>query len=224
MAPADVEKPELHSGDHMSQAEFHRIYEQMPEDFRAELIGGIVYVASPLKVPHSKYHLPLGSLLFHYESATPGVEAGDNATIILGKKNEPQPDNYLRILPEFGGQSRTRKKYVVGAPELLAEIAHSSRSIDLHRKKDEYARHGVLEYLVLCVGEQQLRWFDLWRDHEYSPDADGVARIRCFPGLWIQIEALMARNAQRLMATLSQGLGSPDHAEFVRQLAARKTP
>src|SRR5262249_11308815 len=125
-----ADPPELHNGDRMTQEEFHRVYEQMPEDFRAELIGGIVYVASPLKRRHGTNHLPLGTLLFAYEGNTLGVESGDTTTILLGEKGEPQPDLYLRILPEFGGRSRTTKKdYVAGAPELTGEIAHSSRSI-----------------------------------------------------------------------------------------------
>src|SRR5947209_11403966 len=103
MATADVERLEMYNGDRMTQPEFHRIYEQMPENFRAELVGGIVYVASPLGIAHANNHLPLGSLLFTYESATPGVQSGDNATIVLGKHDEPQPDLYLRVLPEFGG-------------------------------------------------------------------------------------------------------------------------
>src|SRR5438270_6929222 len=124
----------------------------MPGDFEAELIGGIVYVASPLKRRHGTNHLPLGNLLFAYEDHTPGVESGDNATILLGDEGEPQPDLFLRILPEFGGQSRTTDDdYVEGAPELVAEIAHSSRSIDLHRKREDYTRYGVWEYLVLDV-------------------------------------------------------------------------
>src|SRR5437762_267488 len=94
------------NGDRMTRAEFHRIYEQMPENFRAELIGGIVYVASPLKRRHGKDHMRLGSLFDAYQSHTPGVDAADNATVILGADDEPQPDLYLRILPEYGGQSR----------------------------------------------------------------------------------------------------------------------
>src|SRR5437660_9969887 len=95
------EELELENGARMSQPEFHRIYSQMPDHFKAELIGGIVYVASPLKIRHGKHHLPFGSLLFAYESATPGVECSDNTTIILGDKGEPQPDLFLRILPEY---------------------------------------------------------------------------------------------------------------------------
>src|SRR5579884_1907993 len=127
--------PELHSGDHMTREEFHRIYEQMPPNFRAELIGGIVYVSSPLSRPHGINHTPLTTLFCTYELSTPGVEAGDNVTVLLSEEGEVQPDLYLRILPECGGQSRTtRDEYIGGAPELVAEVAHSRRAIDLHTK------------------------------------------------------------------------------------------
>jgi hypothetical protein len=79
----------------------------MPEDFQAELIGGIVYLASPLRRRHGVHHLPLGSVFFAYQAETPGVEAADNATILLGEDAEPRPDLHPRILPERGGQSRT---------------------------------------------------------------------------------------------------------------------
>jgi Uma2 family endonuclease len=212
--------PELHSGDRMTRAEFHRIYQQMPEDFEAELIGGIVYVASPLKRRHGTNHLPLGSLFFAYEGHTPGVESGDNTTILLGEEGEPQPDLYLRILPQFGGQSQTTSDdYVAGAPELIAEIAHSSRAIDLHAKREDYTRYGVREYLVLCLRERQLRWFDLRTNQELQSDADGVFRLRSFPGLWIHGECLLAKDYPRLIATLSQGLATPEHGAFVQRLA-----
>lgn len=221
--PPDPESIELHNGDRMSRAEFHRIYARMPEDFQAELIGGIVYVASPLKRRHGTNHLPLGSLFFAYESQTPGVESGDNTTILLGDEGEPQPDLYLRVLPEFGGQSRTtHDDYVDGAPELLSEIAHTTRAIDMHGKKDDYARYGVLEYLVVCLHERQLRWFDLPGNRELQPDPDGILRVRTFPGLWIHSEALFAKDFRLLMATLEAGLATGEHRDFVQRLAAAK--
>lgn len=36
-----VQKAELHSGDRYSREEFHRLYLETPENFKAELIGGI---------------------------------------------------------------------------------------------------------------------------------------------------------------------------------------
>lgn len=218
---AETEVAELHNGDHMTREEFHRAYEKTPDGFKAELIGGIVYVASPLKRQHGTNHLPLGSLFFAYEGNTPGVESGDNATVLLGDESEPQPDLFLRILPENGGQSRhTADDYVQGAPELVAEIAHSSRAIDLHEKHDDYRRYGVLEYLVLTLRDQRLRWFDLRADRELGPDAEGIIRVQSFPGLWIDVAALFAKDYRRLMATLNHGLATPEHTAFVHALAA----
>ncbi len=214
--------PELNNGDHMSQKEFHRRYEQMPENFRAELIGGIVYVASPLKLPHGRHHYYLVNLFCTYEMSTPGVEGGDNATILLGPDAEPQPDVFLRILPECGGRARTTPDdYVEGPPELVAEVALSSHAIDLYEKRQDYARGGVLEYLVLCVRDRQLRWFDLRADRELNSDADGIIRVRSFPGLWIDVAALLGRN-RRMIKVLEQGLASAEPAAFVRRLAEAK--
>src|SRR4051794_41043750 len=97
----------LHSGDRLSQAEFHRRYESCPDDVTFELIEGIVFMASPVGISHGTYQSELTTLLTVYKSATPGIEVADNATVILGDKSEPQPDLSLRILPEYGGRTRT---------------------------------------------------------------------------------------------------------------------
>lgn len=217
------ELPELHSGDRMTREEFHRIYKQMPEGFKAELIGGIVYVASPLKLPHGTTHPALTTALYLYKAGTPGVQVGDNTTILLANDAEPQPDLFLRILPEWGGQSRTTSdEYVAGAPELIVEVAHSSRSIDLHGKRRSYEQYGVLEYLVLCIEERQFRWFDLRGGRDLSADPDGAIRVHAFPGLWIDAAAVLADDATKLVKVLNQGLATPEHAEFVNRLAAAR--
>ncbi len=214
---------ELYNGDRMSREEFHRIYEGAPEDFKAELIGGTVYVASPLKLAHGEPHLLMGVALVAYSSRTPGVQTSDNTTVVLGVEAEPQPDLLLRVLPEYGGQSSTTESdYVKGAPELIVEIAHSSRAVDLHDKKNDYGRHGVREYLVVCVREQELKWFDLPAGTELSPDKAGIFHIQNFPGLWINGPALLAHEYQKLMQTLEEGLATPEHATFVKQLADRR--
>ena len=208
----------------MTREEFHRAYENSKENFRAELIRGIVYVASRLQLGHGTNHIPLCSVLFAYESNTPGLQSADNTTILLGFEGEPQPDLFLRILPEYGGQSRTTPEdYVQGPPELVAEIANTSRSIDLHAKREDYTRYGVKEYLVLTLRENRLRWFDLQSGEELRADAQGVCRIQCFPGLWIDEAGLLRKDHARLMQVLQNGLESKEHAEFVERLTkARK--
>src|SRR2546421_498483 len=84
--------PPLENGDHLDQATFHARYEAMPEDCRAELVGGIVYMASPQKVPHSKAQQLMAHWLGAYVEATPGTDALINNTQILGPDSEPEPD------------------------------------------------------------------------------------------------------------------------------------
>jgi Uma2 family endonuclease len=213
---------ELQSGDCMTQEEFHRIYERMPEDFKAELIGGTVYVASPLKIAHSESHPLVSAVLTLYQGSTPGVKTGDNGTLILGNESEPQPDLYLRIEAQFGGQAKVSQDYVVGAPELVVEIANSSRSIDLHAKQQDYARSGVKEYLVVCVNEREVRCFNLSEREEVQIGTDTICRLRTFPGLWLDVRALFAEDVTQLVATLQRGLATPEHADFVARLAAKR--
>ena len=213
--------PSLQTGDRMTRVEFHELYKQTPEKFKAELIGGIVYVASPVGIPHGANHIALDVVVGIYALRTPGIEVCDNATIFLGDDGEFQPDLFLRILAKYGGRTRTTKdNYVAGPPEWIAEVADSSKSIDLGRKKTEYRRHQVLEYLVMCVKERKLRWFDLQGDEELKPD-DGIYRMRTFPGLWIHGKALFARDATLLIETLEEGMATPEYKAFAKKLADR---
>jgi hypothetical protein len=215
--------PLLVNGDRMKQAEFHRRYQACPEHEKFELIGGTVYMASPLRRPHGTYHTALALILRLYKASTPGVETADNATTILGEESEPQPDLDLRILEDYGGQSHVNEEeYLEGAPELIAEVAYSSRAIDLHQKRDDYKKAGVREYLVLCIEERELHWWQFPSEQEVRPNRQGVRRSRVFPGLWVHEQALLEQDDARLIEVVQQGLASPGHAAFVRRLEAHR--
>src|SRR5712692_3262817 len=150
--PALRSLPPLENGDRLDQKTFHARYEAMPEDVRAELIGGIVYMSSPQKIPHSWHQTKTLRWLGEYEEFTPGTEVLGNPTDILGPESEPQPDGCLLILPEFGGQTWWDKdEYLNGAPELIAEIGFTTESIDLNAKKLDYEKAGVREYVVVAL-------------------------------------------------------------------------
>src|SRR5207248_1064793 len=113
--------------------------------------------------------------------------------------------------------------YYTGPPELVAEIAHSSRAIDMNQKREDYERAGVPEYLVLSVRERELQWFHFPSRRMIRPDRQGVARSRVFPGLWIDVPALLGRDGRRLTAAVQEGMASRAHAAFVKRLEkARK--
>jgi Uma2 family endonuclease len=226
-SPARREQPQLpplENGDHLDQATFHARYEAMPEDVRAELIGGIVFMSSPVRRPHGRWTLLLCGWLFEYEAATPGTEGLDNTTVILLEDEEPQPDVFLRILPECGGSTRDEDDYVTGPPELVIEVASSSDAIDMRLKKKGYEQAGVQEYLVVLTRPREVCWFTL-RDGRYEaldPDPDGVFRSQRFPGLWLDPHALFAKHPGGLQAIVARGIATPEHTAFVARLAAAR--
>jgi Uma2 family endonuclease len=213
----------LNNGDRLTQKEFHALYERMPENVHAELIEGTVYMSSPLRVRHGSSHPWLTTAFVYYMGHTPGVQVCDNTTVILGNESEPQPDLLLRVLPEYGGRTGTTSTdFITGPPELIVEVADSTRSLDLGDKQIQYARNGVLEYLVLNVQDARISWYDLAANRSIEVDPDGVIRVRTFPGLWIHVEALLRQELTPLLATLDRGLATPEHAAFVAKLAAAK--
>ncbi|HLO48021.1 MAG TPA: Uma2 family endonuclease [Kamptonema sp.] len=217
--------PALESGDRLTRAEFERRYEATPENFKAELIEGVVYVASPVRVFHGVPHAALITWLGVYCTATPGIAVADNTTTRLDLDNEPQPDALLRI--EIGGTSTISEDgYIEGTPELVAEIATSSAAIDLGAKKNAYRRNGVQEYLVWQTFENRFSWFRLEAEEFVliAPDADGIIRSSTFPGLWLAVAALLEGNMIEVLNVLQVGIAEEAHQAFIHELAARSQP
>jgi Uma2 family endonuclease len=228
--PKALEAPQeevslLENGDRLSASEFLRRYERMPEVKKAELINGIVYMGSPIRTAqHGEPDNLIQGWLCTYSIATPGIRAASNSTVRLGPDDVPQPDAFLRIVPEGGGQTKLDAKgYLLGAPELVVEVAASSASLDVGDKLDSYRRAGIKEYLVWRTEDRAVDWWSLEED-EYRPLpplSEGVLCSRVFPGLWLDIAALLAGNGAKLMAKLDEGLRSPEHVAFVTALKAR---
>ncbi len=216
--------PLLESGDRLDREEFHRRYELTPDEFKAELLDGTVYVSSPVSLRHTRPHTLLAHWVTSYGYETPGTEPHTELTLILEGDNEPQPDANLRIRPETGGLSREVGIYLHGPVELVAEVAYSSASRDLHLKRTVYERAGCREYVVLVAEPAAVRWWSLeeGRYVELRPGEDGLLRSRVFPGLWLDPTCMLADDAPGVMAALRRGLASPEHVAFVATLAERR--
>lgn len=209
--------PPLRSGDHLTRDEVERRYQAMPDVNKAELIEGVVYMQSPVSAEeHGEPQFDLIGWLGVYRAHTAIVRGGTNATVRLDLDNEPQPDGYLRLLPECGGQARLVDGYVTGAPELIVEIAASSASYDLHEKLNVYRRNGVREYVVWRVWDAAVDWFVLRGGRfEPLPLADGIYRSEVLPGLWLDPAAVVRSDPAEVLRVLQQGLASPEHAALV---------
>ena len=214
----------LVAGDFLSRDEFLHRWEAMPQLKRAELIRGVVYMPSPVSRPHGSMETNVAAWLGLYKAYTPGCEAGNNMTWLMLEEESPQPDTSLWVLPESGGQSRSKGEYASGAPEFLVEVCLSRTAYDLHQKLEVYEEAGVQEYLAVLMRERQVRWHRLSRRRfkVVPAPADGIYCSAVFPGLWLDAAALLAGDLARVVTVLQQGIAAPEHDAFVKRLAARR--
>jgi Uma2 family endonuclease len=210
----------LRDGERLTADEFFARYEAMPDVKKCELIGGIVYMGSPVSYDnHGEPDHTLALALIVYTAKTPGVSSAGNTTCFLDDANQPQPDLFLRI--GQGGSSHINERgYVVGPPELAAEIAFTSLDRDARPRRRMYLEASVQEYLIWRVEEQVLEWLILQNGayEALSPRADGLLCSEVFPGLWIDPQAMIANDRSRILDVILQGTVSPEHAAFVQRL------
>lgn len=215
----------LSSGDRLVRAEFERRYAAQPEIVKAELVEGVVYVASPTHAQaHSIPHFHLIGWLATYLAATPGVRGADNVMLRLDDDNVVQPDICAWI--EHIAQPRAwvgQDDFLNGAPDLIIEIAATSATYDLHDKLQAYRRNRVREYLVVATYDRVARWHR-WVDGRYivvAPEDDGIYRSAALPGLWLAIDRFWAGDLPGLLATAQQGIHTAEHAQFTTDLQTK---
>ena len=217
----------MQEGLRLSRDEFERLSGERPDLKNVELIEGVVRMPSAVRyAAHARPHAAVLGWLVAYEASTPGVHVADNATLRLDGDNELQPDAVLLIDPRGGGQARlSSDDYVEGAPELVAEIAASSASYDLREKLAVYRRNGVREYLVWRVPDRRLDWFELVGGayRARTADAAGIVRSTVFPGLRLNVSAILSDDLAGVLRTLQEGVADPSHAVFLNRLRARRS-
>lgn len=214
--------PPLEPGDRLTRSEFERRYNAMPHLKKAELIDGVVYMTAAVRFrKHGKPHASIIAWLGAYSAATPGVELADNTTVRLDLDNEPQPDALLRIERDADGRSQiSPDDYIEGPPELIVEIASSSAAYDLHDKRRVYRRSGVQEYLVWQIHDERIDWWHLQDDAYVSlaPDERGVLHSSIFPGLALDVPALLDDDLAQVLTRVQQTIDTDEHAAFVSRL------
>jgi Uma2 family endonuclease len=190
----------------MTRREFHRRYLLRP-DLKAELVEGVVYVASPVRYEqHDKQAAFVRGWLFAYAAKHPAVELGNDATLILDNDNEVQPDAFLFLRDDPASPKPNEAGFLVGAPQLVVEVAGSSMSRDVGDKLRSYRRNGVREYIIWRVEDGAIDWFRLI-DGEYEAipaGPDGVVESTTLPGLRLDARALLTLDAAAVLAALAR--------------------
>jgi len=222
-SPAAGQLPPLESGDHLTAADFDRIYEQR-HDLRADLIEGVVYVKPLTRAEaHGRPHGQLAGWAGAFTDAVASADLLINPTLHFAGDNRVQPDVVMACDLDRDEASRlTPDGFLVAPVELIAEVAVSWASIEFHDKFELNRRSGVREYLVWAVDDRELHWFWLRGGRfEPLPLDGGILKSQVLPGLWLDADALVRNDKRRIRDILQSGLASPEHAAFVQSLQAK---
>ncbi|WP_052361894.1 Uma2 family endonuclease [Geminisphaera colitermitum] len=159
----------------------------------ADLIGGQIFMHSPVSLKHAKIVNFLDSLLRQYIEE---FELGELHRETVAVRLSPR-DTFLPDLAYFTNEQATRlgDTHVDFAPTLVIEVlspATARRNREL--KFSAYEAHGVQEYWVIDPEKADHHFYRRAGDMfgEYATPEDGDARIDAMsiPGFWIRREWL----------------------------------
>ena len=199
-----LQQIELQNGDRLSLNEFMWRWEQIPDLKHAELIEGVVYLASPVSLPHGTYVALFIEWLGRYKfGVKSGLRTASDATLLLNG-SAFQPD--IALFRPSRGKSAT--KYLEELPDLVVEVSYSSRSYDLGTKLAAYRSAGVREYITVLLEEQRVEWRVLsgTRYRLLPMPKDQILRSPHLAGLWLDTQALFPPDEERLFAGVELGL------------------
>jgi Uma2 family endonuclease len=171
-------------------------YFEWPEDFRAEIVDGVIYeMASPTST-HQEILMELSRQMANFLHGKSCKVYPAPLDVRLFPKDDDadktvlQPD--ITVVCDL---EKITEKGCVGAPALVVEIlSPSNRGHDTLRKYDKYQKAGVPEYWVVDPENKILEVFLLtsgeYRRKGYGPDES--VGITVLPGCTISLKDVFA--------------------------------
>ena len=125
---------------------------------KADLLNGVIYMASPDNTDNSDLQSWLQALLFEFIGIYRlGKLFTSRVAFKLNNKNAPEPDIAFVSAKEA---KRIKRGYVEGPPDLAIEIV-SPESVyrDYYQKREIYEKAGVLEYWIIDPDEKKATFY-----------------------------------------------------------------
>lgn len=176
---------------------------------KADLIDGVIYMASPDSRVNDQIAGFLSTLVRGYSEARDlgGLVFGSRFAFRLSSIRAPEPD------VAFVSRSRVHLVHDVGmdgGPDVAVEIVSpDSRSRDYGEKKALYQDAGVAEYWIVDPMQQRAE-FHVLRDGAYvlAPlEQNRIFRSQAVPGFWLDVDWLFAEPAPKALEKLGEILG-----------------
>jgi Uma2 family endonuclease len=169
-------------------------FELVADGQKADLIDGVIHMASPDSLEANDLNAFLVSLMRQFVAASKsgGKVLVSRYAFRLSDIRAPEPDvAYIRSDRLHLAERRAMQ----GAPDIAVEIvSRESRSRDYGEKRDIYEQAGVREYWIIDPLRQSAEFLRL-RDGklELVPLDDGrFFRSEALSGFWLDIQWLLA--------------------------------
>ena len=171
--------------------EFYRL---IPDGQKADLIDGVIYMASPDSIHSNDLTVLVAFLLRGYNAARRigGRVYVNRVAFRLARRRAPEPDvAYIR--PErIHLVSATDVK---GAPDIAVEVVSpESRIRDYRLKKRIYQEAGVTEYWILDPRKDRFEFHQLieGKYRAMELEREHIFRSQVLPGFWLDENWLRA--------------------------------
>jgi Uma2 family endonuclease len=194
--------------DLISVEEFYRL---VPDGQKADLIEGVIYMASPDSLRANELTLFISWLFkgFIEVRGIGGKVVFSRYACRLSESSAPEPDvAYVRPervgLVESGGMR--------GGPDIAVEVvSRESRHRDYDDTRRLYEEAGVAEYWIIDPVQQRVEFLVLEEDrYRLAPlEQNRLFRSRALSGFWIDVDWLLADPLPAATRCLEAILGQP---------------
>jgi Uma2 family endonuclease len=180
------------------------------EDEKADLIDGVIYVASPENVDANKLFLWLITIIHLYvRKKKLGEVFGSRVACRLNDTNAPEPDI---VFVSTKHQDRIRRGGVEGPPDLAIEIVSpDSVELDYDKKRRQYQRFKIPEYWIVDEEERRIILLRLNSQGRYRevPVRKGALHSQALKGFRLNPDWLWQDPRPDELEVLQQLLGEP---------------
>jgi Uma2 family endonuclease len=178
------------------------------EDQKADLIDGVIYMASPENIDaHDLFGWLYSVMRFFVRRRTLGRVFGSRVACRLDEKNAPEPDI---LFVARRNANRLERGGVKGPPDLAVEIV-SPESVerDYTTKRIQYERFGVREYWIIDEALKKVTLLRLNRHRTYREviPREGVLHSQVLMGFWLDPNWLWQDPKPDALTILQQLLG-----------------
>jgi Uma2 family endonuclease len=200
---------------------FEEFLDLSPDGEKADLLDGVIYVASPDNTVAADLNGWLYSLIYTYvEVLDLGKVYVSRVAFRIGPKRGPEPD--IGFVPKELESTRMRG-YVDGPPSLAVEIVSpDSVSRDYIQKRAIYEEAGVREYWIIDPDEKRATFLRLREGHfKTVTPAHHIFRSQVLPGFFLDVRWLWSRRRPRAYDVVRQLLEMKGRPETKRRISKK---